>query len=88
MSTFVINLSNRSSLVKLQGVPYHLPGRKACELKPGTTVMWNGGYTSAVVKVMPSATGKTCTVTFHDYSTGKDFDRRTTPDRLFAVVVP
>ena len=70
--------------VKLIGVPYHVPGIRGRDLTPGTVLVWNGNYTSTVVRVIPSASGKTMTLITRDDKTGHEYTRKTTPDRVFA----
>lgn len=69
--------------VQLQGVGKR-PAVKAADLEPGMTIMWNFGYTSTVIEVVPSKTGKSLTI--RTESNGKTYTRKTTPDRLFAIV--
>jgi len=68
--------------IQLQGVGKR-KAIKASELKPGMKILWNFGYSSLVVEIIPSKTGKTLTLVTE--SNGKSYSRKTTPDRLFAV---
>ena len=73
-----------NNMVKLVGVPYPVPGMKARDLAPGSVLVWNGGSTSTVVSIVPSASGKSLTLTTRT-ADGRTWTRRTTPDRVFAV---
>ena len=71
--------------IKLQGVFAPVRGIRGRDLEPGNVIMWNFGYTSTVLRVTPSASGKTITMETRDDSTGKTYTRKTTPDRLFGL---
>ena len=71
--------------INLQGIPYPVPAVRAEALRPGNTIVWNFGYTSTVVSVTPSATGKSLTLVTRDNGAGKEHTRRTTPGRLFGI---
>ena len=45
--------------VKLQGIYNKQEAKAVKELKTGDVIMWNYGYTSTVVDLIPSKTGKT-----------------------------
>ena len=47
--------------VKLQGIYNKQEAKAVKELKTGDVIMWNYGYTSTVVDLIPSKTGKTFT---------------------------
>lgn len=47
--------------VKLQGIYNKQEAKAVKELKTGDVIMWNYGYTSTVVDLIPSKTGKTIT---------------------------
>ena len=44
--------------VKLQGIYNKQEAKAVKELKTGDVIMWNYGYTSTVVDLIPSKTGK------------------------------
>ena len=77
-------VTNTSPTVQLQGIGRR-PAVRARELKPGMRILWNFGYSSTVVSVIPSGTGKSVTLTTRKPFTGKIYTRRTTSDRLFAI---
>ena len=68
----------------LQGIGIR-PAKAAKELKKGDTVMWNYGYTSTVLLVNPSASGKTITVCLESCDYGTISERRLGADRLVAL---
>lgn len=70
--------------VKLQGLPGWQPAKKAADLLPGDTMLWNYGSTSIVTKVTPSATGKSVTVDFTTED-GKLYRRTFRAQRLVAI---
>lgn len=82
-----MNINHQGATINLQGLPYPVPAVRAADLRPGTVIVWNYGYTSTVVSVVPSATGKSLTLTTRSNGDGKNYTRRTTPDRLFGVRV-
>ena len=47
--------------IKLQGIYNQQAAKAAKELKTGDVIVWNYGYTSTVVDLIPSKTGKTIT---------------------------
>ena len=49
--------------IKLQGIYNQQAAKAAKELKTGDVIVWNYGYTSTVVDLIPSKTGKTITAT-------------------------
>lgn len=71
--------------MKLQGVSGWIKAKPAGELKPGDVIMWNYGYTSTVLAVAPSKTGKTVTVETADDKSGNHYTRKMTASRLVAV---
>lgn len=70
--------------VKLQGIHAIQTSKKAKDLLKGDIIKWNFGYTSTVVDVYPSTSGKMYTYVTRDEN-GKTFARKTTADRLFAI---
>lgn len=73
-----------SKTTHLQGIG-SVPAIPARDLKPGDVVRWNYGYTSDVLKVTPSKTGKTVDVLLHSHDSGKVSSRKLGADRLVAV---
>ena len=70
--------------VKLQGIGTR-KATKAAELVAGMTCIWNYGYTSEVVSVEPSKTGKTVTVYLRSNTDGVVRGRKMTAGRLVAI---
>ena len=71
--------------VKLQGIPGHWKGTPVSELKLGDIIHWNFGYTSTVIKLTPSKTGKTIEVTTKGNQTNYIGSRKMRADRLLVV---
>lgn len=57
-----VTYTKPKNAVKLQGISGTRKGTPVKDLKPGDVIMWNFGYTSKVVKLDPSKTGKSFTV--------------------------
>ena len=71
--------------LNLQGI-YTKPEAKAVkELKTGDVIMWNYGYTSTVVDLIPSKTGKTITCLLKSSQDGVVRERKMGAERLFAI---
>ena len=51
----------------------------------GDTIIHNFGDTSTIISISPSKSGKTITYTVRSDESGKIFERKTTPNRLFAI---
>lgn len=74
---------NNQLFVHLQGIGKH-KAIQAEKLVPGSVIVWNFGYKSIVLSVVPSKSGKTYTITTESEN-GKIYTRKTTKDRLFAI---
>ena len=84
---FQVTIMNQpENTVKLQGIPGYQPAKPVRELTPGNIICWNFGYTSEVLKVQPSKTGKTYTVTTRSADTGNVYERKMGANRLVVVV--
>lgn len=70
--------------IRLQGTGWH-DAKPVRELKIGDRIEWNFGYTSEVLNLTPTKTGKQITVTMKSDETGKIADRRMGADRLVAI---
>ena len=70
----------------LQGVGL-VPAKAVKELDVygGDIIMWNYGYKSLVLRLIPSKTGKTFSATLQSLDTGKVSIRKLSADRLVAV---
>ena len=55
------------------------------ELKTGDVIMWNYGYTSTVVDLIPSKTGKTFTCLLKSNQDGVVRERKMGAERLVAI---
>ena len=81
----VIWMGQPSGTVKLQGIPGYLKGTPVKHLRPGDVIMWNYGYTSTVIMVEASRTGKTYTVTLKSSDTGNIGPRKMGAERLVVL---
>lgn len=71
--------------VKLIGVYGQQKAKQVQELQIGDTIKWNYGYTSEVVELIPSKTGKTYTVKLKSNESGTIGDRKMGATRLVAI---
>ena len=71
--------------VKLQGIHGQQKAKAVKELKVGDVIMWNFGYTSTVVELIPSKTGKTITCILKSNQDGIVRDRKMGAERLVAI---
>ena len=68
--------------VKLQGIYNKQEAKAVKELKTGDVIMWNYGYTSTVVDLIPSKTGKTITCLLKSNQDGVVRERKMGAERL------
>ena len=71
--------------VKLQGIYNKQEAKAVKELKTGDVIMWNYGYTSTVVDLIPSKTGKTITCLLKSNQDGVVRERKMGVERLVAI---
>ena len=71
--------------VKLQGIHGQQPAKAVKELKTGDVIVWNFGYTSTVVELIPSKTGKTITCMLKSNQDGIIRERKMSAERLVAI---
>ena len=71
--------------VKLQGIHGQQPAKAVKELKTGDVIVWNFGYTSTVVELIPSKTGKTITCMLKSNQDGIIRERKMNAERLVAI---
>lgn len=71
--------------VKLQGIPGERVGTPVKNLKKGDVIIWNFGYTSQVVDIIPTKTGKQITVMLKSLETGNVLPRRMGATRLVVI---
>ena len=74
-----------SNTVKLQGIYGTKEGTPTKDLKVGDVLIWNYGYKSEVVEILPSKTGKTITFMMKSLESGKITPRKMGADRLVVV---
>ena len=75
------------STVKLQGLYGEKKGTATKDLKIGDVIIWNFGYKSEVVEIIPSKTGKTITFMLRSFGDGIVRSRRMGAERLVVVEV-
>lgn len=71
--------------MKLQGIYGEQKSKAVSEIKKGDVLIWNYGYTSVVVDLIPSKTGKTITALLKSNSDGIIRERKMSATRLVAV---
>ena len=74
-----------SNTVKLQGIYGAKEGTPTKDLKVGDVLIWNYGYKSEVVEILPSKTGKTITFMLKSLESGNISARKMGADRLVVV---
>ena len=74
-----------TNTVKLQGIYGQQAGTAAKNLKIGDVIIWNFGYKSEVVDLIPSKTGKTITTMLKSLEDGKIRPRKMCADALIVV---
>lgn len=74
-----------ANTVKLQGIYGAKEGTPTKDLKIGDVLIWNYGYKSEVVEILPSKTGKTITFMMKSLESGKITPRKMGADRLVVV---
>lgn len=71
--------------IKLQGINGEKQGTPAKKLKVGDVLVWNYGYKSEVIEIIPSKTGKTITFMLKSIESGNILPRKMGADRLVVV---
>lgn len=74
-----------ANTIKLQGISGQQKGTAAKDLKIGDVIIWNYGYKSEVVEIIPSKTGKTITFMLRSFESGNINARKMGADRLVVV---
>lgn len=74
-----------ANTVKLQGISGQQAGTQAKDLKIGDIIVWNYGYKSEVVEIIPSKTGKTITFMLKSLESGNINSRKMGADRLVVI---
>lgn len=71
--------------IKLQGIYGPQEAKKVKDLKTGDIIKWNYGYTSTVVKIIPSKTGKTFSCILKSNQDGIIRERKMGAERLVSI---
>nr|DAW12472.1 MAG TPA: hypothetical protein [Caudoviricetes sp.] len=79
------NTEGKAMTVKLQGIYNKQEAKAVKELKTGDVIMWNYGYTSTVVDLIPSKTGKTITCLLKSNQDGVVRERKMGAERMVAI---
>ena len=74
-----------ANTVKLQGMYGAQKGTPTKDLKVGDVIVWNYGYKSEVVEIIPSKTGKTITFMLRSLESGNVNPRKMGADRLVVI---
>ena len=74
-----------SNTIKLQGIHEAQKGTPTKKLKVGDVLIWNYGYKSEVMEIIPSKTGKTFTFMLKSLESGNISPRKMGADRLVVV---
>ena len=74
-----------TNTVKLQGINEHQQGTPINKLKVGDVIVWNFGYKSEVMELIPSKTGKTITAILKSHDSGNISPRKMGAERLVVV---
>lgn len=74
-----------SNTIKLQGIYGTKEGTPTKKLKVGDVIVWNYGYKSEVIEIIPSKTGKTITFMLKSFESGNISPRKMGSDRLVVV---
>ena len=74
-----------TNTVKLQGIYGAQKGTPTKDLKVGDVIVWNYGYKSEVVEIIPSKTGKTITFMLKSFESGNISPRKMGADRLVVI---
>lgn len=74
-----------TNTVKLQGIAGQQAGTAVKDLKIGDILIWNYGYKSEVVELIPSKTGKTITAMLRSQQDGQIRARKMGSERLVVV---
>ena len=74
-----------TNTVKLQGIHGAQKGTPTKNLKVGDVIIWNFGYKSEVVEIIPSKTGKTITFMLKSLESGNINPRKMGAERLVVI---
>lgn len=71
--------------IKLQGIAGQQTGTAVKDLKVGDVLIWNYGYKSEIVELIPSKSGKTITAILKSQQDGQIRPRKMVAKRLVIV---
>lgn len=74
-----------TNTIKLQGISGQQKGTATKDLKVGDVIIWNYGYKSEVVEIIPSKTGKTITFMLKSLESGNINPRKMGANTLVVV---
>lgn len=74
-----------ANTVKLQGIYGQQKGTAVKDLKVGDVIVWNFGYKSQVMALIPSKTGKTITAMLKSLASGDINPRKMGAERLVVI---
>lgn len=74
-----------ANTIKLQGIRGQQKGTATKDLKVGDVIIWNYGYKSEVVEIIPSKTGKTITFMLKSFESGNINARKMGADKLVVI---
>lgn len=74
-----------ANTVKLQGIYGHRAGTAVKNLKVGDVLIWNFGYKSEAIDLIPSKTVKTITAMLKSFEDGQIRPRKMGAERLVVV---
>lgn len=74
-----------TNTIKLQGINGEKQGTPTKDLKVGDILIWNFGYKSEVMEIIPSKTGKTITFMLKSLESGNINTRKMGADRFVVV---
>lgn len=83
--TIAIFEEKKTDAIKLQGVYGWQKAKAVKDLNKGDVIQWNYGYTSEVVDVIFSKTGKTATVMLKSNTDGIIRERKMGAERMVAI---
>lgn len=75
-----------TNTVKLQGIYGQQKGTAIKNIKVWDVIVWNYGYKSEVMELIPSKTGKTITAILKSLESGNISPRKMSAERLVVLV--
>lgn len=74
-----------NNTIKLQGISGQKAATQVKNVKVGDVIIWNFGYKSEVIEIIPSKTKKTYTIQLKSFEDCKIRERKLGADRLVVV---